>query len=60
MARKMKKKIVLVCLVCGCTWTPRKTPKLKPFKSKCINCGSNRVIIDLEEAGGNPPRWIPT
>jgi Zn finger protein HypA/HybF involved in hydrogenase expression len=67
MAHKVKneKRIVLVCLVCGCTWTPRtwsprkRKKPLRLYGVRCPNCKSNRIIIDIEEVKTEPPKWIP-
>lgn len=59
MKNKIKKRIILVCLVCGCTWVPRKRKTLRLYGVRCPNCKSNKAIIDIEEVKTNPPKWVP-
>jgi DNA-directed RNA polymerase subunit RPC12/RpoP len=42
------RRIVMVCMMCGYAWVPRKNERL--VKAKCRSCGSRMVVYDVIDA----------
>jgi transposase-like protein len=53
----MSKRIVAVCLACGCEWSPKRIRNVGKPRLKCPNCRNSRVVLDI--VTGKTPKWVP-